>query len=257
MENRRCQFPLPSARDCLRSLLPPQDPSLGLLWPPESIPYHLGATVPSTSRRKRRPHTGTRLPRLAAYNQTKLWCVLSPWGFVLACCSPAISGNDCFPRLLLWDCQPSAAVSASGQASDAVLCSLESGKRGFSVTGTPHLVAWAWRAWGMSYKHAYFYTGDASSLSQKLKWAPVERRQLRKKDSWQLHGGILKLILSPFYRWRREAQTGAVFLQLLATYPLRTVAYGNHFKENAQWRNVNVYYLMTVTMDFTVEAGAS
>lgn len=65
------------------------------------------------------------------------------------------------------------AVSASAQASDAVLCSLESGKRRFSVMGTPHLVAWAWRAREMGYKHGYFYIGDPSSLSLKLKWAPV------------------------------------------------------------------------------------
>lgn len=45
------------------------------------------------------------------------------------------------------------------------------------------------------------------------------------------------------------------FLQLLATYPLRTTAYGNHLREDAQWQNVKACYLTKVTTDFTVEAG--
>lgn len=85
------------------------------------FPYHLGATVHSTSRSAHRPHTGISLLHLAASSQTKMWFVLSPWGFVLACCSPAISGNDYFPWLLLWDCRCTAAISASAQTRDAAL----------------------------------------------------------------------------------------------------------------------------------------
>lgn len=143
----------------------------------ESVLYHLGATVCGTVRKTHRPHTGTSLLQTAAYNQTKMWFVPSLRGFVFACCSPAISGNDFFPQLLLWDCPCRAAVSVSAQASDAVLCSLKNGKRCFSVMGTLHLVTWMWRPWEMGYKHGYFYIGDPSSLSQKLKWAPVPSGQ--------------------------------------------------------------------------------
>lgn len=179
VEKRHCRVQLPSARDCLRSLPPPQDLKRSdhpwFLWPPgmaESVPYYTGTTVSGTVRKTHRPHTDTSLLQVAAYNQTKMWFV--PSLYLLFIPQPSV---DYLPRLLLWDCQCRAAVSACVQASDAVLCSLESEKSCFSVMGTPHLVAWVWRACKMRYKHGYFYIGYPSSLPLKLKWASVPSGQ--------------------------------------------------------------------------------
>lgn len=184
--------------------------------------------------------------QLPAYNQTKMWFVPSLYFALYLLVVPQQSAATIIFHNY---CQCRAGVSVSAQGNDAVLCSPESRKRCFSVTGTPQLVAWVWRAWEMGHKHGYFYNrGPIQPFSEaevgtSAQWPTFENRLLqaipsppvRQTSAHLLHSGDLQNVdglgrripdRAPWERHeiafvdRRERHRetdGDNFLQLLAT----------------------------------------